>query len=99
MRMGISTTRAKSGKLCQSSKSRLRGRTGQSTMEMDPVVNLSGDDIVIRIWQPNPAKRIEADSPFRSLLPILSDRVADRHIFAQLSSRLAGAGILSSRRV
>jgi len=73
MRMGISTTRAKSGKLCQSSKSRLRGRTGQlTTMEMDPVVNLSGDDIVIRIWQPNPAKRIEADSPFRSLLPILS---------------------------
>lgn len=56
---------------------------------------LTDDDIVIRIWQPNPAKRMEADSPFRSLLPILSEiEWLTRHIFAQLSSRLAGAGIL-----
>lgn len=58
-------------------------------------IPLAEDDIVIRIWQPNPAKRIEADSPFRSLLPILSEiEWLTRHVFAQLSSRLAGAGIL-----
>lgn len=58
-------------------------------------IPLGEDDVVIRIWQPNPAKRIEADSPFRSLLPILSEiEWLTRHIFAQLSSRLAGAGLL-----
>lgn len=60
-----------------------------------PDIHLTKDDVVIRIWQPNPAKRMEADSPFRSLLPILSEiEWLTRHIFAQLSSRLAGAGIL-----
>lgn len=58
-------------------------------------IPLTDDDVVIRIWQPNPAKRIEADSPFRSLLPILAEiEWLTRHIFAQLTSRLAGAGIL-----
>jgi len=59
-----------------------------------PVV-LTDSDVVIRIWNPNPARRIEADSPFRSLLPILSEiEWLTRHIFAQTSSRLAGAGLL-----
>lgn len=58
-------------------------------------IELAPDDAVIRIWQPNPAKRMEADSPFRSLLPILTEiEWLTRHIFAQTSSRLAGAGIL-----
>lgn len=58
-------------------------------------VELTDNDVVIRIWRPHPAKRIEADSPFRSLLPILSEiEWLTRHIFAQTSSRLAGAGIL-----
>lgn len=60
-----------------------------------PDVALTEDDVVIRIWLPKPDKRIEADSPFRSLLPILSEiEWLTRHIFAQVSSRLAGAGIL-----
>lgn len=59
-----------------------------------PVV-LTDDDAVIRIWLSHPAKRIEADSPFRSLLPILTEiEWATKHIFSQMSSRLAGAGIL-----
>jgi hypothetical protein len=59
-----------------------------------PVV-LGDDDVVIRIWLPNPARRIEADSAFRSLLPILGEiEWLTRHVFAQISSRLAGAGIL-----
>lgn len=58
-------------------------------------VVLNDDDVVIRIWIPNPARRIEADSPFRSLLPILTEiEWLTKHIFAQTSSRLAGAGIL-----
>src|SRR5215831_37868 len=58
-------------------------------------VTLTPDDVVIRIWLPKPDKRVEADSPFRSLLPILSEiEWLTRHIFAQVSSRLAGAGVL-----
>jgi len=60
-----------------------------------PAVTLSDKDVVIRIWTPAPDKRIEADSPFKALLPILSEiEWLTRHIFAQVSSRLAGAGIL-----
>jgi hypothetical protein len=60
-----------------------------------PIVDLTEDDVVIRIWLSNPAKHMEADSPFRSLLPILSEiEWLTRHVFAQISSRLAGAGIL-----
>lgn len=60
-----------------------------------PDVPLTDSDVVIRIWLPNPARRIEADSPFRSLLPILTEiEWLTRHIFAQTSSRLAGAGLL-----
>lgn len=58
-------------------------------------VVLSNSDAIIRIWTPRPGRRKEADSPFRSLLPVLSEiEWSTRHIFAQLSSRLAGAGLL-----
>ena len=58
-------------------------------------ITLTASDVVIRIWLPSPAKQIEADSPFRSLLPILSEiEWLTRHVFAQITSRLAGAGIL-----
>jgi len=61
----------------------------------NPPIPLSEDDVVIRIWLPSPAKRIEADSPFRSLLPLLGEiEWLTRHVFAQIQSRLAGAGIL-----
>lgn len=60
-----------------------------------PDVTLEEADVVIRIWLPMPSKRIEADSPFRSLLPILTEiEWLTRGIFAQITSRLAGAGIL-----
>lgn len=58
-------------------------------------IDLTESDVVIRIWLPNPSKHVEADSPFRSLLPILREiEWLTRHVFAQISSRLAGAGIL-----
>lgn len=58
-------------------------------------IDLEEDDPIIRIWVPHPDKPIEADSPFRTMLPILREiEWLTRHIFAQISSRLAGAGIL-----
>lgn len=58
-------------------------------------VELTESDVVIRIWTPSPSKRMEPDSPFKSLLPILGEiEWLTRHVFAQVSSRLAGAGIL-----
>ena len=58
-------------------------------------IDLTDDDVVIRIWLPAPGKRLEADSPFKALLPILSEiEWLTRHVFAQITSRLAGAGIL-----
>lgn len=60
-----------------------------------PAIPLTENDVVIRIWLPSPAHRIEADSPFRALLPILSEiEWLTRHVFAQITSRLAGSGIL-----
>jgi hypothetical protein len=56
---------------------------------------LDDDDVVIRIWVPDPVNRMGADSPFRSLLPILTEiEWLTRSIFAQTSSRLIGNGIL-----
>jgi hypothetical protein len=60
-----------------------------------PAIPLTEEDVVIRIWSPAPSKHIEADSPFKALLPILSEiEWLTRHVFAQITSRLAGAGIL-----
>lgn len=60
-----------------------------------PDVVLDASDVVIRIWTPDPANRMEADSPFKSSLPVLKEiEYLTLHIFAQCRSRLAGAGIL-----
>jgi hypothetical protein len=59
-----------------------------------PPVTLTEKDVVIRIWTPHPERRLEADSPFRSLLPILAEiEWLTRHVFSQITSRLAGAGV------
>jgi hypothetical protein len=58
-------------------------------------LELDDDAVIIRIWRPHPRRRIEADSPVRALLPILREiEFLTRHIMAQVTSRLAGAGIL-----
>jgi len=57
--------------------------------------DLPDSAVVIRFYQPHPADRFKADSPVRAVLPILSEiEYLTRHIFAQVQSRLAGAGIL-----
>lgn len=58
-------------------------------------IELSESDVVIRIWLPSPTNRYAPESPFRALLPILTEiEWLTRHVFAQVQSRLAGAGIL-----
>lgn len=57
-------------------------------------IQLTESDTVIRIWRPHPARRIEADSPVRALLPTLSEiESLSQHIFNQTISRLTGAGV------
>lgn len=57
-------------------------------------IRLDEEDVVIRIWTPNPAKRIEAHSPFRSLLPILVEiEYLTKRVFAMVQSGLTGAGV------
>jgi hypothetical protein len=56
---------------------------------------LSGSDLVIRIWTPHPRDPSRPDSPVRSNLSTLAQIVGyDQHIAAQIRSRLSGAGIL-----
>lgn len=57
-------------------------------------ISLTADDPVIRLWNPDPENRQEAWSPYRSMLPTLREiEWLTRHIFAQVKSRLASAGI------
>jgi hypothetical protein len=60
-----------------------------------PPLELGDDAVILRIWRPHPRKRIEADSPVRAVIGILSElEYLSRHIMAQITSRLAGAGLL-----
>lgn len=60
-----------------------------------PPIILSGADTVIRVWRPDPYLRMQADSPFKSLLPTLKEiENLDLHINAQLISRISSAGIM-----
>lgn len=57
--------------------------------------DFSADDLMmIRVWRPHPRRAHEADSPTRSVLPVLRELVGlTMHISAQIDSRLAGAGV------
>jgi hypothetical protein len=58
-------------------------------------IPLADEDQIIRVWKPKPDRRWEADSPFRSMLPILDEvEWISRYIHSQTTSRLTGAGIL-----
>lgn len=72
-------------------------RTGDGNWEVrhenGNYIQLKGDDPVIRLWNPDPEQRLEAWSPFRSLLPTLREiEFLTRHIFTQVRSRLMSAG-------
>lgn len=58
-------------------------------------VPLSKEDFAIRLWTPHPVDPLYADSPVRSNLGTLAELASlNAHVRAQLTSRLAGAGIL-----
>jgi hypothetical protein len=63
---------------------------GGGQMEFRP-----GEDLLLRVWTPHPADTDEPDSPTRSAIPDLRKIEAIRkRTFAELDSRLAGAGLL-----
>lgn len=52
-------------------------------------------DLLIRAWNPHPRRYDAADSTVRSILPILREvEQCTKRVFAELDSRLAGAGLL-----
>lgn len=54
-----------------------------------------GTDLILRVWTPHPRRTDEPDSPTRSAIPDLREIEAIRkREFAELDSRLAGAGLL-----
>lgn len=57
---------------------------------------VSPDDLwLVKVWRPHPRRADQADSPVRSVLPVLREIVAlTQHVSAQVDSRLAGAGLL-----
>lgn len=74
---------------------RKTGKNWSIRYDGEKAIPLTDDDVVIRVWKPHPRKKIEADSPVRAVLPILTEiEYLTRHIFAQVTSRLAGAGVL-----
>lgn len=73
----------------------VNGRNWQLKFDGQAIpITLTDADTVVRIWQPDPYQRLRADSPFKSLLPVLKEiENATLHIYTQLISRLAGNGI------
>lgn len=60
-----------------------------------PPIILEDDDYILRVWRPHPRRSMEADSPIRPLLSTLHEMdMLGRHVMAQITSRLAGNGIL-----
>jgi len=71
------------------------GNGVRKTLRLSENENTLGTDVLIRVWIPDAGQRIMPDSPFRALLPVLDEiELITRHIYAQGSSRLAGAGVM-----
>lgn len=63
---------------------------GGGTYKLD-----SSKDLLIRCWNPHPRRHDAADSTVRAILPVLRElEQCTKRVFAELDSRLAGAGIL-----
>lgn len=55
----------------------------------------AANDLLIRAWNPHPRRYDAADSTVRAILPVLREmEQCTKRVFAELDSRLAGAGIL-----
>lgn len=63
---------------------------GGGTYKLDPQ-----KDLLIRCWNPHPRRHDAADSTTRAILPVLRElEQCTKRVFAELDSRLAGAGLL-----
>lgn len=63
---------------------------GGGSYKLDPK-----KDLLIRAWNPHPRRYDAADSTVRAILPVLREmEQCTKRVFAELDSRLAGAGIL-----
>lgn len=63
---------------------------GGGTYKLDPQ-----KDLLIRVWNPHPRRHDAADSTTRAILPVLRElEQCTKRVFAELDSRLAGAGML-----
>lgn len=77
-------------------------RKGQQIVIRRSQINGGGDmvyregvDLIIRVWTPHPDDADEPDSSARSAIPELRKiEVIGKRVFAELDSRLAGAGVL-----
>lgn len=77
------------GKVTQTTGGKLKADFGEGKQDVP------SSDLIIRVWTPHPTEPSRADAPTRSNLKTLSQVVGyDDHISAQLTSRLAGAGVL-----
>lgn len=54
------------------------------------------DPLIIRLWRPHPLKATASDSPSRAVLNVLHEIEGfTKHVNAQISSRLTGAGVFA----
>lgn len=54
-----------------------------------------GRDLMLRVWTPHPRRYDAPDSSVRSVLPVLREiEQLTKKVFAQIDSRLAGAGLM-----
>jgi hypothetical protein len=68
--------------------------TWQVRHENDTYIDLKPEDPIIRMWSADPNNRMEAWSPFRSMLNTLREiEWLTAHIFTQVKSRLMSAGV------
>lgn len=58
-------------------------------------LTLGGNDLLIKVWNPDPEESWEPSSPSRALIPVLNEiSLLTRRIAADARSRLAGNGLL-----
>jgi hypothetical protein len=96
---GVLTEKPKSWFVLTSGQIR---RVGEVTMVNRPmsvgggILELKdGNDVLIRSWRPHPNDIAQSDSPTRSAIPPLREiELLTKREFAELESRLVGAGIL-----
>lgn len=69
-------------------------RAGKYYASGKEIVSDNGKPFLMRLWRPHPRRFNESNSPSRAVLSILAELDAlTKRIFAEIDSRLAGAGV------